>query len=161
MKYITLDRVSGLVFVLISGTYGYYAQQIPLDFFSETEFFNARSLPSMIAVLGVIIGGFLLISPKASTQINVVNEGISGQSVSAKPLLLVGLIGCYAFLLPWSGFVITTVVFLWLAFLVMGERQWSRMTIVAILLPVAFQWLMSSLGIYLDPGELWTGIISD
>ena len=115
----------------------------------------------MIAVLGVIIGGFLLISPKASTQTNVVNEGISGQSVSAKPLLLVGLIGCYAFLLPWSGFVITTVVFLWLAFLVMGERQWSRMTIVAILLPVAFQWLMSSLGIYLDPGELWTGIISD
>ena len=110
----------------------------------------------MIAVLGMIIGGFLLISPKASTQTNEVNEGISGQSVSAKPCLLVGLIGGYAFLLPWSGFVITTVVFLWLAFLVMGERMWSRMTIVAILLPVAFQWLMSLLGIYLDPGELWT-----
>ncbi len=157
MKYITSDRLSGFVFILLSAAYGYFAQQIPLDFFSETEVFNARSLPTLIAIFGVAIGLTLLVSQATpATRIAAQEETGADEerpNFAYGPLLLISLIFCYAWLLPLAGFLLSTSGFLWLSFLTMGERRWIRMILVAVALPFAFQWLISSLGIYLDPGH--------
>ena len=160
MKYITLDRLSGLVFILICGSYGYFAQQIPLDFFSETEVFNARSLPTMIAIFGIIVGIVQLVHPAATSETSPTRQSFGTFHV-IRPTMLIGLIFGYAWFVPVTGFLITTCIFLWLSFFAMGERRWILMSGVAVILPLTFQWLMSALGIYLDPGGLWLEILGD
>ena len=49
------QRLVGLLFLILSGLYVWYIKDIPLDFWSETEPFNARSMPQLYGYAGLII----------------------------------------------------------------------------------------------------------
>ena len=61
----------------------------------------------------------------------------------------------YGLALEYLGFLLATTAFLIGAYLVLGERRPSVLLLASVPLVVGFWFLVSWLGIYLDPGELY------
>ena len=60
---LTKDRFGGLLFLLVSATYGYYAADIPLLPGDKFEPFHAQTMPYWLSSLGIFFS-FLLIGLK-------------------------------------------------------------------------------------------------
>ncbi len=134
---------------MLFGAYGYFAGDIQLDFWSEDEAFNARTLPYLISVCGVIVSLLLLAAP---TQSTVVTSGPLNWRGTVELFVAMAL---YSLSFDYLGFIIATALFLFAAFWLLGERKWVVMSLIAILLPVGFWGVMRLLGIQLDAGELY------
>jgi len=143
------SRVGGVLFLLLSILYGYFAGDIPLDYFSQQETFNARSLPRIIAVAAGLVSLGLIVMPSPRT-----NWQFLGQLNWRPALLLLLLMSVYGLVLDPLGFVLATTLFLLAAFFVLGERHWIRMLAVSVPLAGGFWLLMTWLEIYLGTGTL-------
>lgn len=150
MKWLNNTRVGGLVFLALSLAYGYHATQIQLDFFSQQEAFNARSMPQLIAGAGVVCSLLMIALPSKPTEWQALKE-LNWR----RPLLLLALMWGYASAFEYVGFAAATTLFLLLAFFALGERRPVRMIAVAVPLVGGFWLLMHLLGIYLSPGDLF------
>lgn len=145
----TSTRVGGVVFFILSGVYFFFAGQIPLDFFSQQETFTARSMPQLIGIGGMVCAGLMVVLPSAPTDWRALT------SLNwVQPALLMALMWAYAAVFEYLGFGIATLIFLLVAFGILGERRPLRMLLVAIPLVGGFWLLMDGLGIYLSPGTL-------
>lgn len=141
-------RVGGTIFLLLSFLYGYFATEIPLDYFSRQETFTARTLPYMIAVAGIIISTLLILSSSAPTDWRFL------RSLRWKPVVaLLFLMSLYGWIMEDLGFPLATVAFLVIAWFVMGERHPGWLFGLSIPLVLGFWLLMYQLGIYLYPGD--------
>lgn len=146
---INSSRVGGIVFLVLSCLYGYFANDIPLDFFSEQEPFNARSMPRFIAACGILVSVLLIVTPSSVTDWRAI------RALNWRPaLLLLAMMSAYGFMMEPLGFGIATVAFLSAAFVVLGERKPRRILLVTVPLVLGFWLLMDQLGIYLGPGTL-------
>ena len=149
------SRIIGSTFLLLFCAYGYFTTDIPLDFWSEEELFNARSLPYAIAVAGASIGFLLVILPSPTTEWR---EWLALDWVPAVLLLVV--MSLYGLVFEYLGFILSTLLFLLVSYAILGERRIGWMLVASVPLVVGFWFLMDFLGIYLDPGELmflWSG----
>ncbi|MCB1692935.1 MAG: tripartite tricarboxylate transporter TctB family protein [Pseudomonadales bacterium] len=145
----TGSRIGGVLFLVLCLGYGYYAGEIQLDFFSQQEPFNARSMPQMIAVAGIVISILLIVTPSTRTDWAFLKD------LNWKPaLLLLALMALYGAVFDYLGYAIATVLFLVAAFIVLGERRPTRMLLVSIPVTFGFWGLMYLLGISLSPGAL-------
>lgn len=149
MFYINNSRVGGVLFLIVSCLYGYFANDIPLDFWSQQETFNARSMPRLIAAAGIVSSILLIVAPSPRTDWPIV-----ARQHWAPAVLLLALMAAYGFLIEPFGFIVSTTAFLFAAFAVLGERRPLRMLMVALPLAAGFWFLMDSLGIYLEAGTL-------
>ncbi len=147
MLIINKYKVGCLLFLGFFLGYGYFALDIHLDFWAEEESFHARTFPYLIALAGIVIALLLLMLPGAPNA-----ESESSLRVVPAALLLV-LTGCYALLLDYFGFAISSVLFLILGSVTLGERHPLKLG-ATVLLVAVFWLLMDSLGIYLSPGEM-------
>ncbi len=134
--------------MVLSCLYGYHAGDIPLDFWSQQETFNARSLPRMIAVAGIIASLSLILSPSPRTDWSQLTAQRWWPGA-----LLVSLMSAYGMVIPLLGFVVSTVLFLGLAFMVLGERKPVRILAVSTPLAAGSWVLMDALGIHLPTGS--------
>lgn len=155
MFYINNSRIGGIVFLVVSCLYGYFANDIPLDFWSQQETFNARSMPRMVAAAGVVCAVVLIVAPSPRTDWALV-----GQQNWAPAILLLALMSVYGLLIEPLGFIVSTTAFLLTAFAVLGERRPLRMLLVALPLATGFWLLMDSLGIYLEAGTLFRDLLA-
>ncbi|XOV88618.1 MAG: tripartite tricarboxylate transporter TctB family protein [Pseudomonadota bacterium] len=135
------------MFLLLSGGYGYFAGQIPLDFWSEQEPFNARSMPTFIAVFGAVCSVLLIVTRSPTTDW----RGL--WRLNWRPAcLLLALMSVYGVAFTYLGFGISTVLFLMIAFLILGERRMVPMLLVAVPLVAGFWLILKLLGIQLESG---------
>ncbi len=150
MKWLTNTRVGGLLFLALSALYGYHATQIQLDFFSQQEAFNARSMPQFIAICGIVCSVLMIIVPSRPTDWSklLVLDWI-------RPVSLLLLMWGYASAFEMLGFALATFIFLNLAFLILGERSPLKMLLVSTGLIGGFWLIMHWLGIYLSAGEVY------
>lgn len=150
------DRVGALIFLAISVAYGLLAFKIPLTFIAKEESFNARTLPFALAVVGVTLSVLMMVLPskKAGAKIPFYRafQGLDWFRVG----LLVGIMILYGITLKFLGFVISSIIFLILGFLILGERRIWMLLVGSIPL-VLFIWLLMSrvLGMYIAPGEIF------
>lgn len=143
-------RISGLFFLLLFSAYGYLATDIPLDFWSEEERFNARSLPYLIAIFGMVVSVLLVILPAQPTDWKALTH------LRWKPaILLLVTMSLYGLLLETLGFIVASLLFLVTGYGLLGERRKVLMLIASAPLILGFWMLMDFLGIYLDPGNLF------
>jgi putative tricarboxylic transport membrane protein len=149
------SRVGGVLFLILSVLYGYYANDIPLDFWSEQEAFNARSMPRIIAGAGIVTSILLIMLPSGRTDWTL----MSRQHWLPTAALLV-LMSIYGLILEPLGFALSTTLFLCAAFGVLGERNPVRMLAVSIPMALGFWLLMDSLGIYLGPGTVFEDLLA-
>lgn len=78
------------------------------------------------------------------------------QNLNWQPLyFILPLISLYGYTLEILGFIVASCLLLFIAFGMLGERRWLRMTGIAAGLVLMFWLLLDSLGIYLAPGALF------
>jgi putative tricarboxylic transport membrane protein len=108
MLTISKDQIGGLLFLCLSIVYGYYARQIAMMPGDDVQPFNAQSLPTILAILGVILSTALLLTAKKGFQ-NRLDLIEYKFSVVGKLLFLIVLFGAA---IEWIGFAVSTVLFL-------------------------------------------------
>ncbi len=149
------SRIVALFFLVIFVVYGYLTTSIPLDFWSEEDVFNARSLPYLVSGSGILICALLLLVPSPSTDWDALRGLRWGPAI----LLLIAM-SLYGTLIEFLGFIAATLLFLVGSYLILGERRPLAMILASIPLVLGFWWLMHFLGIYLNPGELFSATFS-
>ena len=151
----------GLVFLALSGFYGWEAGNIALFFTREGQVFTARTVPYALSLLGIAFSLFLVI-PAALTLIRkpAADAGAAQGAVRRlgwRPvILLVVLMSAYVALFSLLGFLVATTGFLIGAFAVLGGRG-PRSLLVIPIGTVAVFWLLVSvvMNIHLAEGTIW------
>jgi len=141
-----------MIFLLVCLLYGYQTTQIPLFPGDEYEPFTARTLPSLLTGLGIVLSLMLLASAKPDQH--------SGATMDFNWKLLIGflaLMAIYGVGLTYVGFVIATSLFLMAGFYLLGERRKSVLFGASLPFVIGFYLLLTQgLEIYLEPGILFT-----
>ena len=159
MKFLdNKDRIGVFLVLLFSVFYLRSAFLIPLDPFDVELGFTARTLPFGLAVGAIVVSTLLLFSPgsdRASASVaNVVRH------YHWKPMLaLTVLMGVYAAVFDFLGFLVAGVLFLQTAFFVLGERRILTSVSISVGL-VLFLWVVLTqvFGLYLDNGALFSAV---
>jgi putative tricarboxylic transport membrane protein len=147
---LTKDRFGGLLFLLLSVTYGYYAADIPLLPGDRFEPFHAQTLPYWLSGLGIILS-VLLIGLKS--DLSSESDAIS----NANLLLMLGLMAFtfgFSVALPWLGFPITTSIFLASSYWLLGERRLKMLLFASVPFALVFWLLLTQvLDVYIAPAR--------
>jgi putative tricarboxylic transport membrane protein len=150
MNLITKDRFGGLLFLLLSVTYGYYAADIPLLPGDRFEPFHAQTLPYWLSGLGIILS-ILLIGLKSDSTSE--SDVISNSNL----LLMLGLMAftfVFSVALPWLGFPVTTSIFLASSYWLLGERRPKMLLFASVPFALVFWLLLTQvLDVYIAPAR--------
>lgn len=148
---LTKDRFGGLLFLLLSITYGYYAADIPLLPGDKFEPFHAQTMPYWLSGLGVIFSILLIVLKPALTM---ESESISNSNL----VLMLGLMAftfVFSVALPWLGFPITTSIFLASSYWLLGERRPKMLVFASVPFALVFWLLLTQvLDVYIAPARL-------
>ncbi|PKF77475.1 hypothetical protein CW749_21700 [Vibrio sp. vnigr-6D03] len=146
------DRVGAMIFLVVCLCYGYQTTQIPLFPGDEYEPFTARTLPTLLTVVGVILSLMLLVTARPDEE--------NGSLLGFDWKLLIGfliLMAMYGVGLTYVGFVLATGLFLMIGFYMLGERKKSILFGASFPFVIAFYLLLTQgLDIYLEPGVLFS-----
>ena len=154
-EYFTNTRLVGLIFLLLTTLYIYFTGDIQLDFWSEDEVFNARSMPYIFGGAGLVCSMLLIFLPSPQFDWQPL------ASLSWKPaILLLITTSLFGLIIEVLGFLVASSLFLFCAFAILGERKWIKMATVGFGLTFGFWLLMGKLGIFLSPGDLWLGMFN-
>jgi putative tricarboxylic transport membrane protein len=146
------DRVGALIFLVVCLCYGYQTTLIPMFPGDEYEPFTARTLPTMLTIIGIGLGVLLLITGQTNDK--------SGAVTDFNWRLLIGfiaLMAAYGVGLTYIGFVLATGTFLLVGFYLLGERR--KRVLFGASYPFVFAFylmLTQGLDIYLEPGLIFT-----
>ena len=147
-----LNRLGPGLLLCFFASYGFFAGEIQLDFWSEGEAFNARTLPYAIAVAGTLVSLLLLITPGAPPE--SVREF---RFLTATGLLF--LTALFGFAVDYLGYAVTSILFLGSGFAVMGERRPIQIVVISSAVVCTLWLILSALGIYLRPGAIWDALL--
>ncbi|WP_299044977.1 tripartite tricarboxylate transporter TctB family protein [uncultured Tateyamaria sp.] len=160
-----LDRWIGLILLGIFAAYGYaawFTMDGSLAPFMQRNPIWPSTFPKVLSIMGILVGLIIVLglekvdAPKDDAP--GVLEQIKGYKLGQAGLLL-GLMVAYALLLRPAGFIIATVGFLMLGSIILGERRWIAMLIVAGLATGIVWYLVQVvLGIFLRPLPAFMGI---
>lgn len=148
---LTKDRFGGLLFLLLSLIYGYYAADIPLLPGDKFEPFHAQTMPYWLSGLGIIFSLLLLVlQPTSPSE----NESISTSNL----MLMFGLMAftfAFSVALPWLGFPVTTSIFLASSYWLLGERRLQMLVFASVPFALIFWLLLTQvLDVYIAPARL-------
>ena len=148
------DRIGAIIFLIVMILYALVAVEIPSLDFDEMGV-TPSTLPLFYSFVGIPIAILLLLLPsKGNHNPNWFKEACALDWKRA--LSLLGTMLIYGLTIKSLGFLISTILFLMLSFLIMGLRQPSKILLGAIPMSVVFWALLTQvLGIYLDPGILF------
>ena len=138
--------------MILSLFYGWQAFQIRI-FSAHLEVFTAQTFPIALSAAGIIASLLLLVLPDEDPSFVKRLKKMDWRSTGMLFLCMFA----YALVFNLLGFFIATFLFLNAGFYILGERHWLRMLAVSSVLIVIF-WLLLNylLGIYIDPGFLFT-----
>lgn len=151
-----LHRLATIVLFVVFAAYGLESLTIPLFPGQEFEPFKPRTMPVALAIIGMFLAGVRII------RLSGTPEAVDGQALAAfnwAPAIRLCLVMlAYGFLMDRLGFIVSTTLFLTVAFLVLGERRRSVLLFFPLAFSAAFFLLMTrGLGLYLAPGA-WMGL---
>lgn len=161
----TLDRWIALAFVALCCVYGYAAfftmdDQLPPILQRNPVW--PSTFPKILTVLGIIVGLTVLFTPKPADKDVVAKDGtidltrLGDYNIGQAAGLLV-LMVLYALTLRPLGFVGSTVGFLVIGGLILGERRFHILIPVAVIAAGSIWYLVQEvLGIFLRP---WPGFL--
>jgi len=168
---ISKDKIGALIFFIFSTCYGYYAFQIPLYPGEEYEVFTSQSMPKLYAILGMSVAALALLlsviedikhNKNTLSDSNVNSANQNGVAFFDKKgwtqcAALIGLMLYYALTLEFLGFILSTISFLIIGYLILGERKPKTLFFASVPVVIVFWAIMTQLlGIYLSAGDLWS-----
>lgn len=148
------DRFGGLLFLLLSLTYGYYAADIPLLPGDKFEAFHAQTLPYWLTGLGIVFSVLLIVLKPAKSDSEAPLKRVNVMLMLGLMALTLG----FSIALPWLGFPITTCLFLISSYWLLGERRPKMLVLASIPFALLFWLLLTQvLDVYIAPARLFLG----
>ena len=153
---ISRDRVSALLFLVLSFAYFMAAREVELYPGDEDELINARTFPRFIGVSAMAFSLLIAVLPSRGSDARIDWR----QFDWIRTALLCGLMVLYGLTIKTLGFFLSTSLFLAAGFLVLGERRIWVLFLGAVPIAAGFEWILDGfLGIYIeDPFLVWLGI---
>ena len=158
-----LDRLIALGFVALCCAFGYAAfftmdDQLPPILQRNPVW--PSTFPKILVVLGLIVGFIILFGPKSKTietkKAGAIDLSRLGDYYVGQALALIALMVVYALGLRPLGFVGSTIGFLVVGSLILGERRFHILIPVAVIAAGSIWYLVQELlGIFLRP---WPGM---
>ena len=140
---LTKDRIGGVLLLAFCCTYAWLIQDIRLLPFQRAASFTARTMPEVLAVLGIGLSAWCILVPGSGEQPRVRHLNWP------RAFAFLGLMSLYGLTLRPLGFILSTSLFLVAGFLLLGERRPSSLLLASVPLVVAFWALMDrGLGVY-------------
>ena len=110
------DRIWGIVILIFGGAYLIEGIRIPPAAFGDP--LGPRIFPTILGISMAACGAYLLIKPEPRGAQPILVRGSFIQV-----LILCALLLLYAISLPWLGYLLATLLLVWMAALIMGERS--------------------------------------
>lgn len=135
--FFTKDRIGGILLLVFCGIYALKIGDIRLLPFQQDQAFTARTMPEVLAILGVSLSVLLIIFPgnRERFSISELNWPLG--------LAFLVLMSAYGFTVRPLGFLIATSLFLICGFAMLGERSPIKLVLVAVPLVFIFWALMN------------------
>lgn len=150
--------------LLVTLAYGYFAQQIPLDYWSQEEAINARSLPYLLAIAGSGLSGILVILSLGSLKFQkpkTENPTTAPANDWRSLFVMLVLMALFAISIEILGFVLSSILLLAGGFFVLGSRSPRLIFLISIPLVLVIWFLLDVMGIYLAEGTLFIGLATE
>lgn len=142
---LTRARIGGVLILAFCLTYAWLIADIRLLPFQRGQAFTARTMPQVLAALGVVLSLVVILQPGGERP---AWRGLRWGRVA----LFLGLMSLYGLGVRPLGFLIATSAFLMVGFALLGERRVWMLAAVALPLVVAFWVLMTQgLEVWIDP----------
>lgn len=151
-----LDRWIALILLGICLIYGYtawFTMDAGLAPFMQRNPIWPSTFPKVLSILGIVASTIILLGvEKGDSAIGEIDYRRLGDYHLGQAVMLLGLMIAYALCLRPVGFIISTVSFLVLGSLILGERKWHVMIPVAAIATLVVWYLVQQvLGIFLRP----------
>ena len=148
-------RLPGLVLLAIAILYGWQALQIPVFAADAREAMTAQTMPLVLAGALSIIGVILLFPQSSGVSMVASLSADRRRWWQALGLLAVCIV--FGLVLEPLGVLPASALVLLMSLLVLGVRHRPTLLLVPLLVSAGL-WvlLVGLLGLYLDPGHLWT-----
>lgn len=151
-----LDRWIALILLGICLIYGYtawFTMDAGLAPFMQRNPIWPSTFPKVLSILGIVASTIILLGvEKGDSAIGEIDYRRLGDYHLGQAVMLLGLMIAYALCLRPIGFIISTVSFLVLGSLILGERKWHVMIPVAAIATLVVWYLVQQvLGIFLRP----------
>ena len=155
---LNLEKFLALIILIICILYAYTSfitMQANLLPFEKNMTVLPNSLPKVISIFGIIISTFLILKKEehnSEESISSINLKNVFSFYYGKALSIILLMIVYTLCLRPVGFILSSVLFLFLASFILGERSYIKLAIIC-LLGTSIIWLLLEkvLGIYMRP----------
>ncbi len=157
------SRLSSVALLAIAVGYGYYTQEIPLDFWSLEEPINARTLPYLLTIAGITLSLSLLVLsfiPRKPVEQAETKQPLEQTSDWRSLCFMIALMASFAVSIELLGFVLSSIFLLVFGFVLLGSQSPGRILLIAIPLVLTIWLILDALGIYLAEGALFLTIFS-
>ncbi len=140
------DRIGGILLLLFCLVYFWKIGDIRLLPFQANQAFTPRTIPEVLAALGIGLSLLVIVFPADSEKLK-----LSGLNWPLGLAFLI-LMSVYGFTVRPLGFLLATSLFLMIGFAMLGERNIVKLVLVAVPLVVAFWVLMNyGLSVFIEP----------
>ena len=153
---ISPTKFISLLFFVLSAFYLYQTYQIQVFSFDENAPFNAKTFPTFLSYLGMFLSILYVALPeKKPSQVN--HKVLDYKSV----FYLIIIVTIYGLIILKLGFFLSTSLFLFFSYYLLGERRWVWMFVLSFPFVALFMFLLHGLlDIYLrDPILKMLGVI--
>ena len=149
------DRLGAFILLVFSLIYLRSSMDIPLDPFDLEVGFTSRSLPIFLSVSAIFISILLVFFSVYDSEAKPVSDELS--HIGWRPMLaLILLMAVYVTTFNYLGFVLASVLFLQIAFMLLGERRLLLSVCVSLGLILLLWFILTQIfGLYLDSGTLY------
>ena len=155
---LNLEKFLALIILILCILYAYTSfitMQANLLPFEKNMTVLPNSLPKVISIFGIIISTFLILKKEehnSEESISSINLKNVFSFYYGKALSIILLMIIYTLCLRPVGFILSSVLFLFLASFILGERSFIKLAIIC-LLGTSIIWLLLEkvLGIYMRP----------
>jgi len=158
------NRIGAIFFLAFSSFYFYNVFNIKKMPGAQFEVMTASSFPFYLGLGGIIISLLILVLTFVNKDEDVLSMSYLKTLDFKSTLMFVAAMIFYGFTIRTLGFVIATIIFLLIGFIILKERNLKRILLISVGVSVGFYLILNNLlGVYIDPGmivEYFTGVES-
>ena len=121
------DRIGGVLLLIFSLFYWWKISDIRLLPFQANQAFTPRTIPEVLAYLGIGLSILIIVFPSNREQVNI------SQLNWPLGLAFLALMSVYGFTVRPLGFLLSTSLFLMAGFFMLGERKVLKLLLVSVL----------------------------
>jgi len=152
----TKNTIGAIFFLAFSVFYFFNVFSIKKMPGSQFEVMSASSFPFYIGVAGIIISIVILVLSFKEKDKDILSMDYIKSLDFKTTLYFVAAMIFYGFTIRSLGFIISTMIFLAIGFVLLKEKNIKRIFLISVGVSVGFYLILNNLlGVYIDPGMLY------